>query len=54
MMFFVAKALQACGMGIILIDFVRKFPNLMSHKVLMIGLLIFIAGWIAEKFLLKK
>ena len=53
-MFYVAKILQACGMGIVLIDFLRKFPNLMSRQVLMIGLLIFAAWWITEKFLLKR
>lgn len=53
-MFYIAKILQAAGMGVILIDFARRFPNLMSHQVLMIGILIFLAGWIVEKFLLKS
>jgi len=53
-MFYVTKILQACGLGIILINFLRKFPNLMSRKALIVGLLLFVCGWMAEKFLLKR
>ena len=52
-MYFVGKLAQAAGLTIILIDFIRKFPNLMSPKVLGVGVLLFIFGWIINKFLLK-
>ncbi len=54
MMYYVAKAAQAAGLAVIAIGFVRKFPNLMSHQELMLGILIFGFGWIIESFLLRK
>ena len=53
-MYYIAKILQACGLAIILIGFLREFPELMSHRSLVIGLLIFIGGWMTDRFLLKK
>ncbi|MCR4337804.1 MAG: hypothetical protein NUV91_08380 [Candidatus Omnitrophica bacterium] len=53
-MYHFSKFLQALGLIIIAIDFLRKFPNLMSPKVLVTGILLFICGWIIQKYLLRQ
>lgn len=53
-MFYLAKIIQSCGLLLVLIDFIRKFPNLMSPRILVLGILIFFTGWIIERFLLKR
>lgn len=53
-MYYLAKITQAVGLGIILWDFLRHFPALMNFKVLSVGVLIFLFGWIVEKFLLRR
>ena len=52
-MFYVAKIFQAAGLAIVTIDFFRKFPNVMDRKILFVGILLFGAGWIIQKFLVK-
>lgn len=54
MIYFIAKAAQVSGLIIILISFVRSFPSLMSPKILLAGILVFVFGWVIERFLLKK
>ncbi len=51
---FMAKLAQATGLTLILIDFVRKFPDLMSPKMLGIGVLIFGTGWLMQKMVVPK
>lgn len=46
---FLAKLVQATGMTVIMIDFVRKFPELMSPKILLLGIGIFGLGWLIQK-----
>lgn len=54
MMYYLAKAAQLAGMLIIAVDFVLKFPGLMSRQVLGAGILLFAFGWIIQKYLLKS
>ncbi len=53
-MYYLAKMLQIGGMTIILIDFLRHFPELMSRLVLCIGVGLFVTGWAINKFLLRQ
>lgn len=53
-MYLLAKCAQAAGLTIILIDFLRNFPNLMSRTILCVGIGVFFFGWSINKFLLKK
>ncbi len=52
-MFYLAKFFQAAGLGVVLIGFLKNFPNLMSHRLLGLGMVLFLTGWIVQKFLLK-
>jgi len=53
-MYYLAKIAEATGLTIVLVAFVSKFPDLMSHQVLMLGILIFIFGILIENFLLNR
>ncbi|HLF17878.1 MAG TPA: hypothetical protein VI749_03175 [Candidatus Omnitrophota bacterium] len=53
-MYYLGKILQAFGLTIILIGFIQEFPELMSHRSLLVGLLIFSCGWLVDRYLLKK
>ena len=53
-MYYLGKIFQAAGLGIITFNFFRSFPQVMSRQVLMIGILLFAAGWIIQKYLLKS
>ena len=48
-MYYLAKFLQAAGLTIILIDFIRRFPNLMNMRVLGAGIAVFTFGWLLER-----
>ena len=52
-MYYIAKFAQAAGLTIILIEFVRNFPNLMNYRILGVGITVFLFGWIITRFLLK-
>lgn len=49
-MYYLAKLLQAAGLTIVLIDFIRRFPNLMSMQILGAGVAVFVLGWFVERF----
>jgi len=53
-MYYVAKFLEAAGMTVILIEFLRHFPALMSIKVFGAGIAVFGIGWVTERYLLKR
>ena len=53
-MYYVCKTLQAGGLTIIFIGFLRSFPEVMDRKVLTMAILIFVFGWAIERFLLKR
>ena len=52
-MFYIAKFFQAAGLTVILINFLVKFPALMNPKFLIAGVLLFLIGWLINKFLIK-
>ena len=53
-MYWAAKGLQAAGMVIILLGFIRRFPDVMDRPALAAGVLVFICGWVIDRFMLKK
>ena len=50
-MVFIVKLTQAAGLAIILIGFIQKFPKVMSPKIFLLGLGVFMAGWLLNHFL---
>jgi len=52
-MYIIAKIAQAAGLTLILIDYLRHFPELMDRRILAIGILLFLAGWMVQRFMLK-
>ena len=52
-MYYVAKLFQAAGLTIIVIDFIIKFPQLMNQRIFMLGILLFVSGWLINRYLLK-
>jgi len=53
-MYYLAKIAQAAGLTVIGIGFVAAFPKLMNTRILSVGVVLFISGWITERFLLKR
>ena len=53
-MYYIAKLAQACGLTILIIEFMRKFPQLMDMRVFGAGILLFVFGWIILTFLVKR
>jgi hypothetical protein len=49
-MYYISKGLQLIGLLIIGIGFISQFPKLMDYKLLGIGIIFFIMGWIVQKF----
>ena len=52
-MYYLAKFAQASGLTVISIGYVLSFPHLMSRRLLSLGIMLFVFGWIIERFLLK-
>ena len=46
----IVKGLQAAGLAIILIGFVQRFPQLMNPKLFLLGLGVFMMGWLINRF----
>ena len=44
-MYYGAKGLELLGITMIGIGFIIKFPRLMDPKLLMAGIVVFVAGW---------
>lgn len=53
-MYYVGKLFQGLGLGLILVDYLRHFPDLMSRQVFWVGTGIFAFGWVLNRYLLKK
>ena len=53
-MYYLAKIAQATGLTLIAFGFLASFPRLMSHKLFLMGIVVFVFGWIIQKFLLKR
>ena len=52
-MYHIAKIAQAAGLTIIGVDFIRSFPAVMNRKILSTGIILFLFGWIIERYMLK-
>jgi len=52
-MYYIAKFIQAAGLTLILVSFLNNFPKLMDYKILILGIIVFIFGWIVQRFMLK-
>lgn len=53
-MYYIGKLAQAAGLTILLIAFIKNFPDLMSYRTLFVGLGFFGFGWVINKYLLKR
>ena len=53
-MFYAAKVLEGAGLVIVAVGFLMAFPELMNMRVLGIGTLLFVCGWIMDQYLLKS
>lgn len=53
-MYYLGKIIQATGLTIILIDYIRFFPQLMSRIVLCVGIGVFTLGWLINRFFMKN
>jgi len=52
-MYYIAKSFEFLGLFIMLVGFVINFPKLMNPYFFMYGLVLFIIGWIVDKYILK-
>ena len=53
-MYYLAKIFQATGLTVILIGFLVNFPSLMSHASLLLGLCLFVLGWLIQQFMARR
>ena len=53
-MYYIAKLIQAGGLAIITLGFIKNFPNLVDRNILLAGIVLFGLGWLIQTFLLKK
>ena len=54
LMYYFAKVLQAGGLTVIVIDFFRRFPEVMNRKILAAGIGLFFCGWVIEKVMVRR
>ena len=52
-MYYIAKSLEFLGLLVMLFGFVIDFPKLINPYIFMYGLILFITGWIIDKYILK-
>jgi len=45
-MYNIGKTLQAIGLTVILIGFLARFPQLMHPRMFLIGIIVFVIGWV--------
>ena len=53
-MYYVAKISQALGLGIIVVGFIFTFPELINSRYLLPGLLLFLFGWLIQRYMLGE
>lgn len=53
-MYYIAKFFQASGLVLLAYAFILTFPEKLNYRVLGVSIILFICGWIAEKYLLRK
>ena len=49
-MYVAGKFAQAAGLSMILVGFIGKFPALMDPKLFLLGLGLFWAGWLLNRY----
>ena len=52
-MYYIAKSLEFLGLFIILIGFLINFPGLMKPEFFISGFILFMIGWIIDKYILE-
>ena len=52
-MYYIAKGLEFLGLVVMLIGFVFNFPKLMNPYFFIYGLVLFLTGWVLDKYILK-
>lgn len=53
-MYYAAKFLEASGLGLLAYAFLKTFPEKLNYKVLGVSVILFVCGWIMERYLLKR
>ena len=52
-MYYIAKSLEFLGIIIMLIGFMMSFPKLINPYFFIYGLVLFITGWVLDKYILQ-
>jgi len=53
-MYYVARISQAIGLAIMMIGFITTFPELINSRYLVVGLLLFLIGWLIQRYMLQE
>lgn len=53
-MYYAAKFLEASGLGLLAYAYIKTFPDKLNYRVFGVSILLFLSGWIIEKYILKK
>lgn len=53
-MYAAAKLLEAVGLTLVAVGFATAFPDLMNMRLAAAGIVLFLVGWVIEKYLLKR
>lgn len=51
---YIAKFLEAVGLGIMAVGFLSQFPKLIDMRTCLLGIVIFGFGWVVENFILPR
>ena len=49
--FFISRLLQGAGLMVIAVNFLKTFPGLMSPKIFLTGIGLFVVGWLLQRFI---
>ena len=52
-MYYIAKSLEFFGLLIMLAGFIINFPELINPFFFVYGLVLFLTGWVVDKYILK-
>jgi len=53
-MYYVLKLIQAAGLTLVMLGFLKNLPKIMDMKMFGLGIGIFAFGWILQKTMLKR
>ena len=53
-MYYVARISQALGMAVIVVGFISTFPELINYRHILAGILLFLFGWLIQRYMLQK